>query len=85
VIFRLGRVKRGGSQGPGLFFIIPCIDSIQATAWQNFFFFFFYYGDARMINRAPCYKRKKNCEQYFKGFVPLKDIFFIQHKKTTKR
>lgn len=29
VIFRLGRVKRGGAVGPGLFFIIPCIDSIQ--------------------------------------------------------
>ena len=29
VIFRLGRVKKGGAQGPGLFFIIPCIDSIQ--------------------------------------------------------
>ena len=29
VIFRLGRVKKGGSMGPGLFFINPCIDSIQ--------------------------------------------------------
>jgi len=28
VIFRLGRVKRGGAQGPGLFFIIPCMDSM---------------------------------------------------------
>jgi len=26
VIFRLGRIKKGGAQGPGLFFIIPCID-----------------------------------------------------------
>eukprot|EP00092_Neocalanus_flemingeri_P000706 GFUD01000748.1.p1 GENE.GFUD01000748.1~~GFUD01000748.1.p1 ORF type:complete len:300 (+),score=85.59 GFUD01000748.1:98-997(+) len=26
VIFRLGRVKKGGAVGPGLFFIIPCID-----------------------------------------------------------
>ena len=25
VIFRLGRLKRGGAVGPGLFFIIPCI------------------------------------------------------------
>ncbi|PAV79856.1 hypothetical protein WR25_01966 isoform A [Diploscapter pachys] len=29
VIFRLGRVKRGGARGPGLFFIIPCIDSFK--------------------------------------------------------
>jgi len=31
VIFRLGRVKKGGSQGPGLFFIIPCMDTIQTV------------------------------------------------------
>jgi len=27
VIFRLGRVTRGGARGPGIFFIIPCIDT----------------------------------------------------------
>ncbi|XP_076359973.1 band 7 protein AGAP004871-like [Tachypleus tridentatus] len=27
VIFRLGRLLRGGAKGPGLFFIIPCIDT----------------------------------------------------------
>lgn len=26
VIFRLGRIKKGGAQGPGLFFILPCLD-----------------------------------------------------------
>jgi len=31
VIFRLGRVRRGGAVGPGLFFIIPCIDTIQVV------------------------------------------------------
>ena len=31
VIFRLGRVKKGGAVGPGLFFIIPCMDSIQVS------------------------------------------------------
>ncbi|XP_059084146.1 band 7 protein AGAP004871-like [Tigriopus californicus] len=31
VIFRLGRVKKGGSVGPGLFFIIPCVDSISVV------------------------------------------------------
>jgi len=29
VIFRLGRVKKGGAVGPGLFFIIPCIDECK--------------------------------------------------------
>ena len=32
VIFRLGRVKKGGAMGPGLFFIIPCIDDIVVGA-----------------------------------------------------
>ncbi|XP_023341616.1 band 7 protein AGAP004871 [Eurytemora carolleeae] len=27
VIFRLGRLRMGGAKGPGIFFIIPCIDS----------------------------------------------------------
>jgi erythrocyte band 7 integral membrane protein len=28
VIFRLGRNLSGGAKGPGLFFILPCIDEI---------------------------------------------------------
>jgi len=31
VIFRLGRVKKGGAVGPGLFFIIPCMDQCVIT------------------------------------------------------
>ena len=31
VIFRLGRLKKGKPSGPGLFFIIPCMDSIVVT------------------------------------------------------
>ena len=29
VIFRLGRLKKGGASGPGLFFILPCIDNYR--------------------------------------------------------
>jgi hypothetical protein len=28
VIFRLGRILSGGAKGPGLFFILPCVDNI---------------------------------------------------------
>jgi erythrocyte band 7 integral membrane protein len=28
VILRLGRILPGGAKGPGIFFILPCIDSI---------------------------------------------------------
>jgi len=31
VIFRLGRIKEGRAQGPGLFFIIPCIDEVKVV------------------------------------------------------
>jgi len=31
VIMRLGRIKKGGAVGPGLFFIIPCMDQIQVV------------------------------------------------------
>ncbi len=27
VMFRLGRILPGGAKGPGMFFIVPCIDS----------------------------------------------------------
>ena len=26
VIFRLGRLVTGGARGPGVFFVIPCVD-----------------------------------------------------------
>uniref|UniRef100_T1ISW2 Band 7 domain-containing protein n=1 Tax=Strigamia maritima TaxID=126957 RepID=T1ISW2_STRMM len=29
VIFRLGRLVKGGARGPGIFFIIPCIDTYR--------------------------------------------------------
>ncbi|CAF4551045.1 unnamed protein product, partial [Rotaria magnacalcarata] len=28
VIMRLGRILPGGAKGPGLFFVLPCVDSI---------------------------------------------------------
>lgn len=27
VIFRLGRLLKGGARGPGIFFVLPCIDT----------------------------------------------------------
>ncbi|KAL0275877.1 UNVERIFIED_CONTAM: hypothetical protein PYX00_003602 [Menopon gallinae] len=27
VIFRLGRLRQGGPRGPGIFFVLPCIDT----------------------------------------------------------
>lgn len=27
VIFRLGRLRKGGARGPGVFFVLPCLDN----------------------------------------------------------
>lgn len=27
VIFRLGRLRTGGARGPGIFFVLPCVDT----------------------------------------------------------
>ena len=32
VIFRLGRLRSGGAKGPGLFFILPCIDTYRSAS-----------------------------------------------------
>lgn len=31
VIFRLGRLRKGGAKGPGIFFVIPCIDAYKCV------------------------------------------------------
>ncbi|XP_053947729.1 band 7 protein AGAP004871-like [Anastrepha ludens] len=31
VVFRLGRLRKGGPRGPGIFFILPCIDEYQSV------------------------------------------------------
>ena len=31
VIFRLGRLKKGGSLGPGLHFELPCIEHVEVV------------------------------------------------------
>lgn len=37
VIFRLGRLKKGGASGPGLFFILPCIDNYRSVEFLILF------------------------------------------------
>merc|ERR1711892_235619 len=31
VIFRLGRLRPGGAKGPGIFFVIPCVDQFRCV------------------------------------------------------
>ena len=34
VLFRLGRVRRNGTVGPGMFFIVPCLDQVHFSKFQ---------------------------------------------------
>ena len=38
MIFRLGRILTGGARGPGVFFVIPCVDNYEIIDMrvQNF-------------------------------------------------
>ena len=41
-------------------------------------FFFFYYGDARMINHAHLYTKKKLRNNFFfYGFLSINNAFFL--------
>ncbi|XP_067946878.1 stomatin-like isoform X2 [Watersipora subatra] len=38
VMFRLGRIKMGGAKGPGLFFILPCVDDYKVVDMRTISF-----------------------------------------------
>ncbi|XP_022109892.1 erythrocyte band 7 integral membrane protein-like [Acanthaster planci] len=38
ILFRLGRLLPGGPKGPGLFFIVPCIDELEVVDLRTFSF-----------------------------------------------
>ena len=38
VIFRLGRLIKGGARGPGVFFIIPCVDTYEKIDMRSMTF-----------------------------------------------
>ncbi|XP_043228382.1 band 7 protein AGAP004871-like [Amphibalanus amphitrite] len=38
VIFRLGRLRRGGAAGPGWFFVLPCVDSYMKVDLRSIAF-----------------------------------------------
>ena len=35
VIFRLGRLLIGGAKGPGVFFILPCVDTYEKVTFHD--------------------------------------------------
>ena len=51
VLFRFGRLTKKKTVGPGLFFIMPCVDEVGIYRVSHFLFFFFQMGvgQARII------------------------------------
>ena len=50
VIFRLGRLLTGGARGPGVFFIIPCVDTYEKIDMRSMTF--------EIPPQEVCYKEK---------------------------
>jgi erythrocyte band 7 integral membrane protein len=81
VIFRLGRNLNGGAKGPGLFFVLPCVDLIQII-------------DLRIItfDVAPQEILTKDSVTvtvdavvYYKIFDPIKAINKVENPKYSTR
>lgn len=59
VIFRIGRLVFGGARGPGMIFVIPCIDTYRKI-------------DLRFV--FPCLKRRKSMFRVVSYAVPPQEI-----------
>jgi regulator of protease activity HflC (stomatin/prohibitin superfamily) len=59
IILRLGRIMSSGAKGPGLFFVLPCIDEIHEVDLSTVVVdvTFFYVG---LVDRLHLRKRLRN-------------------------
>ena len=68
VIFRLGRLLIGGARGPGVFFILPCVDTYEKV-------------DMRTHNYEIPPQEAKNFIQFFYWiYFLLISVFFDGHQ-----
>merc|ERR1719229_2005507 len=74
VIFRLGKVKKGGAVGPGLFFIIPCLDSIQTVDLRTITFDV----PPQEILTKDSVTVAVDAVVYFKIFNPMNSVINVQ-------
>ncbi|KAI6218342.1 PHB domain-containing protein [Aphelenchoides fujianensis] len=61
VIFRLGRLKPGGAKGPGLFFIVPCLDEYRKV-------------DLRVVSFQACPPHQLSLELFARFRFPPQEI-----------
>jgi len=81
VIFRLGKVKKGGAVGPGLFFIIPCLDSIQTVDLRTITFDV----PPQEILTKDSVTVAVDAVVYFKIFNPMNSVINVQNASQSTR
>jgi len=81
VIFRLGKVKKGGAVGPGLFFIIPCLDTIQTVDLRTITFDV----PPQEILTKDSVTVAVDAVVYFKIFNPMNSVINVQNANQATR
>jgi len=81
VIFRLGKVKKGGAVGPGLFFINPCIDDIVIVDLRTVTFDV----PPQEILTKDAVTVSVDAVVYFKVFHPLKSVINVANASQSTR
>jgi len=81
VIFRLGKVKKGGAVGPGLFFIIPCLDAIQTVDLRTITFDV----PPQEILTKDSVTVAVDAVVYFKIFNPMNSVINVQNANQATR
>lgn len=81
VIFRLGRVKRGGAVGPGLFFVLPCLDTIQTVDLRTITFDV----PPQEILTKDSVTVAVDAVVYFKIFNPMNSVINVQNASQSTR
>ena len=81
MIFRLGKIKKGGAVGPGLFTIIPCIDSIVKVDLRTVTFDV----PSQEILTKDSVTVTVDAVVYFKVFDPMAAVVNVAHRSHATR
>jgi len=81
VIFRLGRVKKGGAVGPGLFWFVPCVDTMQVVDLRTITFDV----PPQEILTKDSVTVGVDAVVYYKIFDPLASVCNVTHASASTR
>ena len=79
VVFRLGRLRSGGAKGPGLFFVMPCVDSYKKVDLRTVSF------DVPPQEVSITFKTAKEFLDQWEGTIrlnPCKSLSLLMNKNT---